>query len=118
MHKSIDVTRVKIQNDDFTLYKYINNYFIFYKYTFSSTQQYYYHSLMLNFRFKNKSSERFCFLGERVMRELSVLKIAIIESKKVRILQNNNPSRIAGGVTSLNPLMLKSKIESSTIKNK
>ena len=52
------------------------------------------------------------------MRELSVLRIAIIESKNVRILQNNNPSGIVGGVTSLNPPMLKSKIESSTITNK
>ena len=41
-----------------------------------------------------------------------------VKGSVVRISQNNNPSRVAKGVTGIDASMLKSKTESSTITNK
>ena len=54
------------------------------------------------------------------MKELDVLEIVIAKSgnSMVKILQNNNPSRVIGGVTDIDSSILKSKIESGTITTK
>lgn len=54
------------------------------------------------------------------MRKLDVLAIVIVKSGNsvVKILQNNNPSRVIGGVTDIDSSILKSKIESGTITTK
>lgn len=50
-------------------------------------------------------------------RELDVLILPLLKVKSsvVEILQNNNPSGVVGGVTSINPLILKSKTENTRV---
>lgn len=64
--------------------------------------------------------KKIVLLRDQAVRKLDVLAIVIVKSGNsvVKILQNNNPSRVIGGVTDIDSSILKSKIESGTITTK